>query len=475
MNSCNVLIIMADDWRAQALGCAGIDPALTPNCDRLASQGVRCTQAITPHPLCTPARAAMLTGRWAPSLGMEYNWQRLSADEPSLANVLAAAGYDTALIGKWHLDDTEPDDPDGNMWNTLTPPGPRRCGFRFWYSNGCDHHHERRVYIDTAGRVHRGEGWQVDHEGDVAEAYLRNQGGERPADKPWLLWLTPSPPHNTCGGTDPAEGRIQYHAPEAYERLFRGRTLPMANPDTDAAAYQRWAPGYFGGVFSVDDLVGRMLRVLDQTGQANNTLVIVTSDHGEMLATHGRWTKNIWYEESVGIPLILRLPGRLPAGQVCSTSVSLLDVMPTVLAQVGVPIPAGRDGEDLSQLLTAPACDRHLLLSHNTGAPPPERTRHPFPIERGNYWRGLRTAQHTYVCVDQRPESIFYAPTLWQPFPPHATCALYDRAADPHQMRPIFPGQGQDGLIDTLHDELAQRLDRLGDRFLTRYWAPSRM
>ena len=476
MKQPNILIIMADDWRGQALGCNHLDPAITPHCDRLACEGVRCTQAITPHPLCTPARAAMFTGRWASSIGMEYNWQRLSHNEPNLANVLGAAGWDTALIGKWHLDDYEPTDPAGNHWSTLTPPGPRRCGFRFWYSNGCDHQHTRLLYLDTAANLHRGDGWQIDHEGDIAESYVRNDHGQRPNDQPWFLWLNPSPPHNTCGELDPADGRYQFPAPQRHEALFRGRALPMVNPDTDAEAYAKWAPGYFGCVHSVDELVGRMLRALEETGQAENTLVIVTSDHGEMLGTHGLWLKDIWYEESLRIPMLVRLPGRLPSGQICPTPISLHDVLPTVLSLANLPIPANRDGEDLSAILagTQQPADRDILLGYNTGAPPPERTRYDFPIERGMYWRGLRTSRYTYACVDQRPESIFYDPQRRQPFPPHATRALWDNQADPYQLQPIFPGSGQDALMDALHARLANALAQRGDDFLNQYWMPTR-
>ena len=127
----NMLIIMADGWRRQAVGCMDHDPVLTPRMDAFAAQSCVMDRAYSNHPLCTPARAAFLTGRYAQEIGMEYNWQRLPVDEPTLSQVAADNGYDTALIGKWHLDDYEPSDKHGDHWTTLTPPGERRMGFRY--------------------------------------------------------------------------------------------------------------------------------------------------------------------------------------------------------------------------------------------------------------------------------------------------------------------------------------------------------
>jgi arylsulfatase A-like enzyme len=475
----NVLIVMGDQWRRSSVGCMGQDPVLTPNMDRLAQAGTLCTRAYSCSPLCTPARAAFLTGRHPWPLDMMYNWQRVPVLEPNLATAFGAAGYDTALIGKWHLDDHELDDVAGDEWNTMTPPGPRRVGFRFWYSAGCVHDHWHRWYMDTEGRVIDERGWQVDHETEVAVDYIRNRRAERPADRPWMMWLNWSPPHNGHPGPhhavdDPRTlDKHQYYAPEEDEAIYRRPGLEMWHPDTDAEAYQRQAPGHFGCITSMDRNLGLLLRCLEEEGLAENTVVLLTADHGEMLGTHDLWMKDIWYEQSIGVPLIVRFPGRIPASVRNDCIINTPDILPTLCGLADVATPAGRDGVDLSATLCGSDGPRPdaAFLAFCTGAPPPEKTRYDFPIEKGMYWRGLRTARYTYACVDQRPESIFSRPERRYPFPKHATWVLFDNERDPWQTQPIYAGQGCDDVAAELHAKLAAWLDSLDDPFLTEYWS----
>ena len=478
----NVLIITGDQWRRNSLGFMQQDPVFTPHFDRFASQGTVCERAYSCSPLCTPARAAFLTGRHPWGIDMMYNWQRCPVDEPNLATAAAAAGYDTALIGKWHLDDHEPDDPHGDSWNCMTPPGERRLGFRFWHSNGCIHDHWRPDYLDTAGHLVRGSGWQVDHETDVAIDYIRNDHSQRPADRPWLLWLSWAPPHNGAPGPehDPDDPRQQdayrYFAPREFEQAYEDPRLPCWHPDTDIDAYRRQAPGHFGCISSMDRNFGRLMQVLEQQGLENDTIVLVTADHGEMFGTHGRWMKDIWYEPSIGVPFMIRWPGRIPAGLHSRAIVNTPDVMPTLLSYMGVACPAGRDGINRAQALCQadPADDHIAFLSFCTGAPPPHKTRYEFPIEKGMYWRGLRDRRYTYACVDQRLEAVWYDPARRDHFPQQATRVVFDNEQDPWQQQPIYPGAGHDQVIDQLHQQLSAWLDDLGDPFLREYWRPQR-
>ena len=477
MNKPNVVIIMADGWRRQAVGCMNADPVATPHVDELVRTGLLCTGAISNHPMCTPARAAFLTGRYAQKLGMEYNWQRLPVEEPCFSSVAAAHGYDTALIGKWHLDDYEPTDQHGDHWTTLTPPGPRRMGFRYWHCNGCCHAHWQLQYNTNNDDLVVGTGWQPDYETDIACAYIRNDHDERPADAPFLMWLNYSTPHNECGGRFNPEltDSKQYYAPLGYENQYRqDQPLSLINSDTDNDAYQRWAPGYYGMVSSLDECIGRLMRTLEDQGLAENTIVVVTSDHGEMLATHDRWMKGIYYEESIGVPFIMRWPQVIPGGQTHTDQFGLVDWMPTLLDLMGLPVPPGRDGVSQKDawLYGKTLPDRVHLLSHNTGAPPPHRTRYEFPLEQGMYWRGLRSERYTYACVDQRNDH-WYGDQRWH-LAAHATCVLFDNEADPHQQQPIYRGQGYDEIIDQLHRQLVGMLDDIGDNFLTEYWQPER-
>jgi len=483
---------MTDGMRRQSVGAAGVDPVFTPHLDAFAREGVLCDNAVTNSPLCTPARACFLTGKHPgsitgnpPRVNMLFNWQRLPVEEMTFAKSATAQGYDTALIGKWHLDDYEPGDAVGDMWNAYTPPGPRRMGFRFWYSYGCIHNHWTLRYMDTEGRyLDLGEGYQVDHETDVAAAYLRNRNGERPADRPFLLWLNWGPPHN-IGSKNPFHRpngpSPQYAAPPEDELIYRRAThLPVAHPAADRIRYREEAPGYFGCITHLDRAFGRLLHVLEEESLADNTLVVFTSDHGEMLGIHGRWLKDIWYEESIGIPLLLRYPGKLPCGRREQGLIGLVDLFPTLFGLAGLAVPEGRHGRDYSQqlcgLMPADAAEpESQLLAFNTGAPPPELTPYQFPDESGRYWRGLRTATHLYVVLDQRPTNhrwFYDADRLRDALPPGTDRLAYDLVNDPHERSPILPGHGQDALLDLLHAELKSRLEAVGDDFLTRYWRP---
>ncbi len=471
----NVLVIMADGWRRQALGCMDQDPVQTPSMDAFAAQSCVMESAYSNYPLCTPARASFLTGKYAVEIGMEYNWQRLPVDEPSISQVAFDHGYDTALIGKWHLDDYEEDDEHGDHWCTFSPPGERRMGFRYWYCNGCCHDHWRLRYNDTDGNLFEGEGWQLTHETDKALAYIKNENDERPKEKPWFLCLNWSPPHNECGRKvdKSLRDKKQYYAPEEFEKPYHDRELAMHNPDTDADAYQRWAPGYFGAITSMDDEFERIYSYLKQQGLDKNTIIVLTADHGEMLGTHGRWMKDIWYEESAGIPFIIGWPEHIPASRNKSLF-SLVDAAPSLLGLMNLPIPAQRSGMDQSGIikgLVAPS-EKEVLLSHNTGAPPPERTRYEFPIEKGMYWRGLRSRRYTYVIVDQREDSIFYGKNSWDAFPSDARCALFDNQEDPHQQQAIYLGDSTatDEVIVAIHKKLEQRLNEVNDDFIEKYW-----
>lgn len=229
----------------------------------------------------------------------------------------------------------------------------------------------------------------------------------------------------------------------------------------------------------MDRNLGRLMACLEEQGIADNTIVVLTADHGEMLGIHGRWMKNIWYKESVGIPFIIRWPGRIPAGLRSDCFINTPDVMPTLLGLMGVDCPAGRDGADLSQQLLGRSKDQPdtAFFSFCTGAPPPHMTCYYFPIEKGRYWRGLRNARYTYACVDQRTESIFYAAERRDAFPPDATRVLIDNKIDPWQVKPIYPGDAAetDAIIDELHGQLVEWLEGLGDPFLNDYWSEHRV
>jgi arylsulfatase A-like enzyme len=468
----NLIVVFADQWRRQSVGCMQADPVITPHMDRFASQGLVFENALSCNPVCTPNRAALLTGKHPYAVNMMYNWLRLPVNETTIATECRANGYDTGYIGKWHLDEWDGNPAFGDAWNCLTPAGTRRMGFDFWYSNGCCHKHFCLHYLTTDNQVVTGEGWQVDHETDVAINYVRNADGVRDATRPFCLFFSCSPPHTNHGGPhfDRAKRGFQFNAPEEFERLYRDRNLPV-RPNAVRAMFLDAAPGYFGAVSSMDANFGRLLDCLDEQGLSDNTLVVLTSDHGECLGSHGKFIKDVWWEESIGIPFIVRWPGHVRAGERETMLLNTPDMMPSLLGLMGCKVPDGRSGRDFSHVMCGTPGPRRTeaFLSFNGGAPPRELVKwDAFPDEGNRKWRGIRTNRYTYVAASR--EQYGNPERFCRPLPEGVKQVLYDNANDPWQVNPIYPGQGRDDVIDALHSKVAAWLDELGDPFLERDW-----
>ncbi len=470
----NILVVMADQWRPQAMGCAGADPVATPCMDAFAREGTLLERAYCCSPICTPSRASILSGKHPFSLGMMHNWLQFPAGEATAAKAFAAAGYRTGWIGKWHLDAFLPGDQE-NIWNIFTPPGERRLGFQYWYAHGCNHNHFTRKYMDTGGNLHVSPGWQIGYETDVAIRYLERAAAREEGDAPFLLFLSWSPPHTNHGG-DPRfvpDGGPQYHAPEEFERPYRRADLPVRG-NADAALYREAAPGYFGAVASMDREYGRLLGAVERLGLAEDTIVALTADHGEMLGSHGLMTKDVWFEESIGIPFLIRWPGRIPAGERRRFLFSTVDFFPTFAGLAGVDIPGGLHGRDRSACMRGAAAGHGdgLFLAHEAGSPfgkvAPDVTG--YPHEPGRRWRGVRTDRFTYAVVNHGPDSIYHAPGYGAALPAGVREVLYDNEADPLQQRPIFEGQGHDAVLAEMRGRVRGWLDSLGDPFFREEW-----
>lgn len=473
MSRPNLLFVFADQWRRQALGCMNSDPVLTPRMDAFAAQGTVFENAFSCNPVCTPNRAAILTGKHPFSIGMMYNWLRLPVREETFASLLRERGYDTGYVGKWHLDEWDGDPEHGDAWNAYTPAGPRRMGFDFWYSNGCVHAHWVLKYMRTDNSVFEGEGWQPDHETGVALDYIRNTHGQRDGEKPFCLFVSWSPPHTNHGGPHFRQGvdGYQYGAPEEYEELYRDADLPVP-PNTEKDVFRMHAPGYFGAVSSLDHNFGRLLDCLEEEGLADDTVVVLTADHGEMLGSHGQLIKDVWFEESVGIPFVIRWPGHVPAGLRQSMLFNTPDMLPSVLSLMGCPVPDDVQGRDLSLAMKGESQEGPdaVFLSFNGGAPPDElvQWKGVFPDEGNRKWRAVRTRQWLYVAAarDQYGDVSRFRPAL----PAGVKSVLYDLENDPWQVCPIYRRQGHDDVMDELRARLDEWLRDMGDPFLERDW-----
>jgi arylsulfatase A-like enzyme len=348
----NVLIVFPDQLRQQALSVYGETNIQTPCFDRICQQGAAFTHAVTPSPVCTPARAALWTGLYPYATGTSENGAALPEHVPSIAHSLRDLGYTANYIGKWHL--------AGDYLGGWVRPH-LRAGFVDYFAGRnmghdylssqywTDEHPEglRPDPVDT---------WEPIYETQLAIDFLESKRKEGP----WLLALSWSPPHPN--GNWPVDWRNA--TPESLmERVdleglrFRDNVPQwIKEPSKGQLGYRDpygariFLQGYYASILGLDDQMARLEEALRAFGSEQDTLVVFTSDHGEMAGSHGRYKKGNWYEESVRVPLSFRWPGTIPPREL-STPSSLLDIFPTVLGLVdGVPEVTGH-GRDLSALV----------------------------------------------------------------------------------------------------------------------------
>jgi arylsulfatase A-like enzyme len=379
----NLLVIMTDQQRSTAISCAGDSVLKTPNLDRLAAQGVLYRNAVTPCPVCVPARTSILTGK--SMHGTRVTGNDAASDTeldcgPSFDNLLAARGYKTEYHGKYHA----PYRLARTYLNPVPYTGKRVEGapsHRRQYLEYLDRHAParplkpgelmsrdfQRPYVparldarhkDPNAEFSQGEvfGWlQIPKEHSLS-AYTVDEAIhslDRLKGGPFSLTCSIGPPHPPFLNVSPYRGMDpdrDIPLPNNFDHdmthsPYRERAARMT-PYRDAANVRSGLSIYYGMVKEVDDNVGRLLRRLDEHGIADNTLVVFLSDHGEMMGSHGMGSKMVFYEESVAVPLILRVPGRIRAGGVVETPASAMDLFATILDYLGLDAPQ-REGYSL--------------------------------------------------------------------------------------------------------------------------------
>lgn len=419
----NLLFVLADQWRASACGFAGDPNVRTPHLDRLAGQSLRFTNTVSVCPVCTPYRAALLTGRYPTTTGMFLNDLYLPERELCLAEIYGAAGYDTGYIGKWHL--------DGHGRSAYIPPE-RRQGFAYWKAAECDHNYNQsHYYTGTSPTRQTWPGYDAFAQTADAQQYLRDHAH---AERPFVLCLAFGAPHFPHA-TAPAEYKALY-PPDQLR-------LPAGLPPAREAAVRRELAGYYAHCSALDKCVGDLLTTLDETGLADRTLVVFTSDHGEMMGAHNvAPTQKQWpYDEAAHVPCLLRRPGT--PGRVVETPVTTVDLLPTLLGLCGVGVPPSVQGEDLSAVVLGDVTAREraaLFMSVS-----------PFTAGLPEY-RGIRTSRYTYVRNLDGP---------W---------LLFDNQADPEQLRNRVDDPACAAVRDQLDARLRAELARCGDEFHPRRW-----
>lgn len=366
----NIVFVFADQWRAQATGYAGDPNVLTPNLDRLAAQGVNFTHAVSGCPVCTPYRGSLMTGQYWLTHGLFMNDVPLNPDAVTIAKVLAENGYATGYIGKWHI--------DGHGRSSFTPPE-RREGFHFWRALECTHNYNNSTYYADTEEKLTWSGYDADAQTDEACRYIR----EHASGAPFALFLSYGPPH------DPYET-----APEQYRRLYETRDLKFrANvPAEFAERAEKDLRGYYAHIAALDARLGELLRTIDDERVGADTIFVFTSDHGDLLFSHGQQRKQQPYDESIRVPFLIRYPAALKPREV-DTLLNTPDIMPTLLGLCGIEAPDCVEGSDYARdLLRGRTRDADAALL-TCVTPFGQWTR----ANGGREYRGVRTARYTYV------------------------------------------------------------------------------
>lgn len=420
----NILFIIADQWRAQAFGFSGDPNVKTPHLDRLEKQCVNFTQAVADMPVCSPARASLLTGQRPQTHGIFLNDVPLDPEVVTLAEVFKAEGYDTGCIGKWHI--------DGHGRSAFIPRE-RRQGFDYWKVLECTHDYNNSHYFADGPEKLKWNGYDAISQTRDAQDYLKQRSK---SDKPFLLWLAWGPPHN------PYET-----APAKYRAMFPPEKIVLRDnvPEAARAAARKDLAGYYAHCAALDDCMGDLLQTLKETGLDQNTIVVFTSDHGDMIESHGQKRKQRPWEESARVPLLFRFPETLGIKpRRVEGTINSEDLMPTLLGLCGKSVPKSVEGFDFTGYLRGGEDPSGGATVIRCMTPFGEFTR----AQGGREFREVRSARYTYVRDLNGP---------W---------LLYDNEKDPLQLVNLV-GKPEYAQLQAEQDALLKRkLAEQHDEFL---------
>jgi arylsulfatase A-like enzyme len=441
----NLVFIVPDEFRPVSMGFLGQEPVITPNIDRFAAESINFTNSISNYPVCTPYRGMLFTGMYPMQSGIVTNCRSTCPPEchwkpehVCLSDTLKSAGYSMGYIGKLHLDIPTEEDavygegprPDGVVWDAYTSPE-RRHHFDYWYSYGCcDNHNQPHYWTGNAPvsepiQVHE---WSTIHETDVAINYLHNTEEQRDPDQPFALFVAYNPPHMPFNQVP--EKYLEYYKDKSPEEL-------LTSPSLTEKGFALAAPhvkNYFAMITGVDDQFGRILDTLAETGLDEDTIVIFTSDHGEMMGDHGLMHKSVWYENSLRVPFIMRLPDGYGAGTNSDLLFGAPDLHATLLGLLDCQdmIPDSVQGKDISQTIL-------------TGSGPTLESV-PCMVLEGPGKLGVRTKRHTFAINSEDDELKYY---------------LFDNIEDPYQLKNIASESPE--TVQKLTGELYRHLQITGN------------
>jgi arylsulfatase A-like enzyme len=464
----NILFIMTDDHAAHAISAYGSKINVTPNMDRLAKEGMRFRNCFVENSICTPSRAAILTGKYSHKNGVPV-FNAFDGTQPHVAKYLQSAGYHTGLVGKWHLGS----EPTGFDFYTVLP------------GQGLYHN---PVFLSATGRTTI-PGYATDIITDMALEFLN----KRPSNKPFFLCLQHKAPHrewspdekharmyedqdipepktlrddysSRTDASKEAEMTIGRHltnrdlkrtpppelkGPERQTWLAEvpmevtverdGQKKTLTGDELLKWKYQRYIKDYLRCIASVDDNIGRVLEYLDRAGLAESTLVVYTSDQGFFLGDHGWYDKRFMYEECLRTPLLVRWPNRIRPNQLQDAMTLNIDFAPTFLELAGLKTPPDIQGRSLVPLLRGerPGDWRKSFYYRYYHDPGHHNT-------RAHY--GVRTETHKLIH--------FWTKDQWE---------CYDLSTDPNELRNVYNDPKYAAVVRDLKKELERLKQAVGD------------
>ena len=421
----NILYILVDQWRAQALGYAGDKNVMTPNLDKLASKSINLTHAVSGMPVCSPHRASFLTGQYPLTHGVFMNDVLLDTNRTTIGKVFKENGYQTGYLGKWHV--------DGHGRSSYIPAS-RQQGFDYWKALECTHDYNNSAYYEGNSPVKKV--WEtydaIAQTQDVCQ-YLKSQTKK---DDPFFLVLSIGSPH------DPYQT-----APEKYRKMYENKIFTIRDnvPADKVEKVQNDLRGYYAHMTAIDDCIGQLRTTLKEQGLDENTIIVFTADHGDLMGSHGAWNKQQPYDESIRVPFLIHYPKAFgPTGKKSKALINSPDIMPTLLGLTGIKVPKSVEGKDFSPILLGKKKNdvTHTLIS----------CVQPFGqwirSKGGKEYRGLMTENYTYVRDLKGP---------W---------LLFDRTKDPFQLNNLVGQATVAAIQNKLDRDLLNELKIRKDEFL---------
>ncbi|MFY0605109.1 MAG: sulfatase [Cyclobacteriaceae bacterium] len=465
----NVIFIFPDQYRNTSIGIwsepeygkhlqVPADPVKTPALDKLARESVVLSRAVSNFPLCSPYRAMLISGMYPSVNGVDANCRKdrdvsLRSDVKGMTDVFGENGYDVSYFGKIHWLKNDPlfdengtyvgttDPPGGqyiNNYDTYVPPGPDRHGIDYFYQVIKDVHFDPMVYSNDSklvegrkdGELYKPGRFNAEIESEAIIKYLEVTHEQRDKDKPFFMMWSLNPPHNPWNEESTKMEFFDQYTEDGKVNL--DKLLTHDNVDKEIGDH---APYYFANVSAVDYYIGKVLDKLEELELADNTIVVFSSDHGEMLGSHGKRGKNVPEMESLNIPFMIKYDGKLKP-KVDDLIMSVPDVMPTLLGLAGLEekIPSTVQGQNFSKILT----------DQESEVQKPESV-----LYINSKVRGVYSGDYTFIVENRKGSNVevFY----------------YDNVKDPFQMDKKDVASMPEGLEEKMKTKLVSMLKQTDD------------